>query len=223
MSWVQVPDRRRVKSSRKRDIIDLSCEADAPSPHRGQGFVLILVGIPGSGKSHFASRLEGEMPQKFVRVNQDSLKTRKKCEDLCRRTLSQGKVAVVDRTNFDFSQRKTWIDIAGEKGLHCECVVFEVRKRSALGDDVIVIAFCLDILPFNIHIPPPNKYDKNVCITRCQQRRNHETMKPSDASKIVSMMANRFRPPSGGERFHRLSRVSSFAEANDLADTYITS
>ena len=110
--WVHVPDRRRVKSSRKRDdIIDLSGEDDAddtaPLPHRGQGFVLVLVGIPGSGKSHFASRLEGAMPHKFVRVNQDSLKTRKKCEDLCRRTLSQGKVAIVDRTNFDFSQRKT--------------------------------------------------------------------------------------------------------------------
>ena len=56
--WETVPVRRGKK--RSTSIIDL---VDSPPQRSGksvsrQPFVLILVGLPGSGKSHFASRLE---------------------------------------------------------------------------------------------------------------------------------------------------------------------
>ena len=57
--WETVPVRRGKKRSTS-EIIDL---VDSPPQRSGksvsrQPFVLILVGLPGSGKSHFASRLE---------------------------------------------------------------------------------------------------------------------------------------------------------------------
>ena len=65
--WEAVPT-RRVKKPKKED--------SPPPPRQRQSakasspFVLVLVGLPGSGKSYFASRLETAEPR-FVRVNQD--------------------------------------------------------------------------------------------------------------------------------------------------------
>lgn len=57
--WETVPVRRGKKKRSTSEIIDL---VDSPPQRSGkssrQPFVLILVGLPGSGKSHFASRLE---------------------------------------------------------------------------------------------------------------------------------------------------------------------
>lgn len=204
--------------------------------------VLLLVGIPGSGKSHFASRLEagsssnhrrhGGSPSSpphgtgrrttarlFVRVNQDALGSRRRCEDVARSALAGGggnndasSVAVViDRCNFDADQRRTWIDMAHEMEADVECVIFD--------------------------------FDRDVCIERCRRRRGHETIRPSEAAMIVSRMAGSFRPPvplppppsrdyddeedgsavrcRGGERFRRLSRVSSFRTSDDLVEYYL--
>lgn len=69
------------------------------------------MGVPGSGKSTFAKQL---IPYGYVRVNQDDLGNRKKCERVAKQALDQGKSVVVDRCNFDFPQRKTWINMAYE-------------------------------------------------------------------------------------------------------------
>ncbi|KAL7542577.1 hypothetical protein ACHAWF_007204, partial [Thalassiosira exigua] len=213
--WVDVPARGR--ESRKRDHPSRDGDDEGgdevvysppqPSPRSDdetpRPFVLILCGIPGTGKSHFASRLAEALPRKFVRVNQDALGTRRKCEAMSRRALSEGKIPVIDRCNFDLDQRRTWIGIAEEAGAHCDCIVF--------------------------------RYDEDVCVTRCQKRRGHETMHPSKARGVVSLLARKFRPPvvrtrnsiivrcSGGENFRRLSRVTSFEMANELAESYLQS
>eukprot|EP00584_Thalassiosira_punctigera_P010877 CAMPEP_0172547296 /NCGR_PEP_ID=MMETSP1067-20121228/16867_1 /TAXON_ID=265564 ORGANISM="Thalassiosira punctigera, Strain Tpunct2005C2" /NCGR_SAMPLE_ID=MMETSP1067 /ASSEMBLY_ACC=CAM_ASM_000444 /LENGTH=200 /DNA_ID=CAMNT_0013334367 /DNA_START=115 /DNA_END=713 /DNA_ORIENTATION=+ len=196
--WVEIPTQRGRKTN-ERDDDDGGDVVVYTSPRRSprdgepvaiRPFVLILVGIPGSGKSHFASRLERSMPENFLRINQDTLGTRRKCEALTRRALAEGKVAVIDRCNFDLSQRKTWIDIAEKEKVHCECIIFD--------------------------------FEAVVCVTRCQKRRAHETVHPSKAAGVVSLVARQFRPPVphvrnngghveclGGERFHRLERVSS--------------
>jgi predicted kinase len=166
----------------------------------GRPFVLLLVGIPGSGKSHFALRLGSSGP--FVRINQDVLGNRRACENLARRVLAEGKVAVIDRCNFDLPQRETWTKIAHEMGVHCDCVVFS--------------------------------HNSDDCIRRCQNRRGHETIHPNEAAMVVSKMASEFRPPvplqnvtswvqcSSGERFRRLEIISSFKQADDLADSYLS-
>jgi predicted kinase len=166
-------------------------------------FMLLLVGIPGSGKSHFASRLETESTygtrrsqssgtgtMRFVRVNQDALGSRQRCVDVARTALSMGGTSVViDRCNFDVDQRRTWIELAREMNVDVECVIFV--------------------------------YGRDVCIERCRNRRGHETIHPSDAARIVSKMAGNFRPPIPQERFRRVTRVTSFRMSDDLVDHYL--
>ncbi|KDQ11866.1 hypothetical protein BOTBODRAFT_189560 [Botryobasidium botryosum FD-172 SS1] len=72
--------------------------------------VIVLAGLIGSGKSTFAKALELYEPT-FVRCNQDELGTRRDVEALVRSTLQSGKSVIVDRTNIDPGQRRTWIDI----------------------------------------------------------------------------------------------------------------
>ncbi|CCA69545.1 hypothetical protein PIIN_03484 [Serendipita indica DSM 11827] len=75
--------------------------------------VVILVGLVGSGKSTFAKALETHFPQ-FRRLNQDELKDRRRVERLTLQTLSEGLSVIIDRTNIDQKQRKTWVDIADQ-------------------------------------------------------------------------------------------------------------
>ena len=127
-----------------------------------------------------------------MRINQDVLKTRKKCEALARKTLEARKVAVIDRSNFNVDQRKTWVDMAKENNVRCECIVFETGN-------------------------------KDVYISRCQQRKGHETVHPSKAAAVVAMMSRQFMPPvvRGGEKFHRLENVDTFNMADSLSRSYL--
>jgi atypical dual specificity phosphatase len=70
--------------------------------------VVVLIGIPGSGKSTFARKF---FPN-FVYVNQDALGDRKACIEAATAALEAGKDVVIDRCNVNKSQRKHWIDLA---------------------------------------------------------------------------------------------------------------
>ncbi|KAF9511932.1 hypothetical protein BS47DRAFT_1377072 [Hydnum rufescens UP504] len=75
--------------------------------------VLVLCGLVGSGKSTFAQALELHDPN-FVRCNQDELGDRRAVEYAVRDALSRGHSVVVDRTNIDIRQRRTWLNITYE-------------------------------------------------------------------------------------------------------------
>ncbi|PIL27854.1 hypothetical protein GSI_11008 [Ganoderma sinense ZZ0214-1] len=79
----------------------------------GRQVMLVLVGLVASGKSTFAQALERHFPQ-FRRCSQDELGDRRSVEALARQTLGEGLSVVIDRTNFDESQRATWIRIGRE-------------------------------------------------------------------------------------------------------------
>ena len=157
-------------------------------------FMLILVGVPGSGKSTFANSLVQGKPWMFVRINQDSLGNRRACEDLTRKTLAEGKCPIIDRCNFDVKQRKHFLDIAKEAGVPVDCLVF---------------TFSLD-----------------VCIRRCQQRQDHETLSPQEAPRIVRMMMQNFSPPLPGrvnvESFRNLKTITDPSSFNDVVMDYLT-
>jgi hypothetical protein len=55
----------------------------------------------------------------WERINQDSLKTRQKCEAAARTALQLGKNVIIDRCNFDERQRDTWLQIAAEARAPC--------------------------------------------------------------------------------------------------------
>ena len=100
----------------RNDITSRSTQPNAP-------FVLLLVGIPGSGKSTFAKSLESYAPDKYVRVNQDTLGTRQACEERTLQVLASGKCPIIDRCNFDAGQRMHFLRIARAKNVAVECVV----------------------------------------------------------------------------------------------------
>lgn len=68
----------------------------------------------GSGKSTFAHQLVQTSQTNWTRVNQDSLKSRQKCEMVAKQTLAASNNVVIDRMNFDCDQRAHWIKLAAK-------------------------------------------------------------------------------------------------------------
>lgn len=67
-------------------------------------------------------------------------------------------------------------------------------------------------------------YNKEECIRRCQQRKNHETITAKNASFVVRKMAGMFQPPTPGSNmdiFRQIQRVSSFAMADEIVQKYL--
>lgn len=83
--------------------------------------MIILCGIPGSGKSTFTRSFPFHQ-----RINQDMLGNRKDCENAAKRNLQQGKSVIIDRTNINQQQRKYFIDIAKDFGAKVYCVYLNV-------------------------------------------------------------------------------------------------
>jgi predicted kinase len=83
--------------------------------------VLLLMGLPGSGKSTLCEKL----PQ-FKRINQDQLGNRNDCINAMKRSLSQGTPVVIDRTNISRSQRRYFLDVAKDHGAKVFCIFLDV-------------------------------------------------------------------------------------------------
>lgn len=71
--------------------------------------MIILCGLPGSGKSTIAKEME---TRGYVRVNQDELGSKKTCVRVAEGALKAGHSLVIDRCNFSADQRSTWIALA---------------------------------------------------------------------------------------------------------------
>ena len=93
--------------------------------------VVVLVGMPGSGKSTLSQRFRD---RGWLIVSQDELGDRRKCENAVHVALQNGERVVVDRTNIDASQRAHWLRIARENRLPPAAVVavlLEVHVQTA--------------------------------------------------------------------------------------------
>jgi predicted kinase len=83
--------------------------------------VCVLVGPVGSGKSTLCANVKRSGNARWLRINQDELKRRKKCESTYLYALQNAthNGIFIDRQNFNAEQRSHWIRIAMPYDVEC--------------------------------------------------------------------------------------------------------
>lgn len=101
--------------------------------------MIIMVGSPGSGKSHFASNKLGCHGRMKI-VSRDTLGTWQKCVDKAREylTKSNGSV-VIDNLNPDVESRKRFIEVAKSLNIPCRVFLMNVSKEHAKHNNKVNI------------------------------------------------------------------------------------
>lgn len=88
---------------------------------------MINVGFPASGKTTFTKKYM--IPNGYEYVNQDTLKTQKKCIETFVTLLKKGKNIIIDNTNLTKEIRKIYLDICKENKVNCSCLLFSTPKE----------------------------------------------------------------------------------------------
>ena len=145
--------------------------------------LVLLVGVPGSGKSTFVQELLANVPAsaQWSRISQDALGTRKKCFRAANDALEQGRHVIIDRCNFDAEQRAHWLRLP------------QLPKGGARA------AVFLDV-------------PQNVAYDRVLARPAHEggvdslSMSPSKMRSIIRSMASKLCVPDEAEGITHIYR-----------------
>ena len=159
--------------------------ASAPTlpPLAAPQLLVILVGIPGSGKSTFAHHVMTDAAaalgqRRWQRISQDMLGSRKRCVAAAQQALGAGDHLLIDRCNFDASQRAHWLRLRGASNTHRIAVFHDVTQSIALHR----------VLSRRL---PEGGVDA-------------ENMTKSKIRGIVARMSNDLRPPLLTEGFHEV-------------------
>ena len=117
--------------------------------------VVMLRGVPGSGKTTAALQLMNDFPDQFVRVNRDDIRmmmyggyrfsgddadTKEKAvteveHSLIKSAIKEGKRPLVDATNLNKQSVKRILRLAGAHGMSVDHVDFEVSLEEAIKRD----------------------------------------------------------------------------------------
>ncbi|KAF9433829.1 Dual specificity protein phosphatase 23 [Entomortierella beljakovae] len=139
--------------------------------------LVILSGLPGSGKSHLVTSLLQEFPEHFVRISQDELGSRSVCERLLAQSMRHQQQSLLvrgskkalpmtiflDRCNPTMSERKEWYEVAFQPD---ECAIFWFSKGV------------------------------EQCIERVDSREGHPTVSQGMGYKVVNSFAKGFEFPN---------------------------
>eukprot|EP01069_Polyplicarium_translucidae_P004277 Polyplicarium_translucidae@DN2541_c0_g1_i4.p1 len=88
-----------------------------PADEAPRAEVLLLVGAPGSGKTHIARSAF----KTHEWINQDTLKRREKCLSVCEVALKQGRSAIIDCQNATRAKRADFVALAKKHGVSQSC------------------------------------------------------------------------------------------------------
>ena len=117
--------------------------------------VVLLRGVPGSGKSTAALQLMNDFPDQFVRVNRDDIRmmmfgeywfsgddanTKEKAvtqveHSLIKSAIKAGKRPLVDATNLNPQSVKSLLRLSGAHGMSVDHIDFEVSQEEAIKRD----------------------------------------------------------------------------------------
>ena len=99
-------------------------------------------------------------------------------------------------------QRKTWIHIANEMGVQCECIIFNVDKEE-----------CIRRCQARIGHETVQPDEAARVVSTMAKNFRPPAMPKTKGQPVVTC--------SGGERFRRLESVTSLKKADDLLDSYL--
>lgn len=176
--------------------------------------ILLLIGLPGSGKSTFANALEKLVPWKYIVVNQDQLKTRQKVLDNTKKFLldqHNKKCVIIDRCNFDYIQRRHFFELIESISKINENQTKDKNEINNISSSCerqvdsyssATVNIPIDCIVFDI--------DAKICEQRCLTRRNHPTLKKQDVLKVIRMMQKSWIPPnSKNEHFRHITTITN--------------
>uniref|UniRef100_A0A034W8B2 Bifunctional polynucleotide phosphatase/kinase n=1 Tax=Bactrocera dorsalis TaxID=27457 RepID=A0A034W8B2_BACDO len=86
--------------------------------------MIIMVGLPGSGKSYFCQEYLEQ--HNYTIANADTVGGTQACLKICEKALGAGTSCVVDNTNVDVESRKKFITLAKKYNVPCRCFVMNV-------------------------------------------------------------------------------------------------
>ncbi len=102
--------------------------------------LILFVGFPGCGKSYLAKKINYHI------INQDTLKTKKKCLKLSEKYMIDNKSIIIDNTNINIATRKDYIDLGLKYGYYIKCIEL-----------INPIKYCNHMNYYRVH-----KYNKKV-------------------------------------------------------------
>lgn len=87
---------------------------------------IILVGLPGSGKSTFCELFYSNKLKTNI-INQD-LMGRKLCEESLLKSIKENDITILDRVNFSKEDRKYWLNLSLLPAKQCLCIYLSTPK-----------------------------------------------------------------------------------------------
>lgn len=182
-----------------------------PEPSSGntdEQYLLVLSGLIGSGKSTFARALCQHFPD-WRRCNQDELGDRHAVVYAARTALLAGHHVVIDRTNIDAKQRRTWLELAQELSTPSSS---DNEASGSKSRKIVTISLTLTISTV-------------AAEERLRVRVGHETIKtPEEALGILPHFLRSYQKASMEEGFHyvltypagKMSRKPSEDEVREI-------
>lgn len=154
--------------------------------------MLILVGLPGSGKSYFAKHIADlhNKPNmtKLVIISQDDMGSKSACDSALATAVKSNKKVIVDKCSVKQSDRDYLTRIAMLDKKDVEIIYFDCSAEE--------------------------------CIKRVKNRVGHPSINFGRGDNVVKSFEKQLEKPSASEGFKKITIISTYDESNKLLLSY---